>query len=194
MTVAFVNRCQLDFRLQLDFGFSMTLYSAIFYLLSGVIVAATAVAVTRRNLVHAVVYLVFSFFGTAMLFYLLGAPLLSVLWVIIYAGAVMVLFLFIVMMVKVESPEEVLFPLSQWLPAAVFGGIYLVVGSLMVITTPGSERKMELVSATPRELALYVFQRHWLSVEIVSLLLLVALVGALYLGKRKGKSRAGDIL
>jgi NADH-quinone oxidoreductase subunit J len=171
----------------------MTLYSAIFYLLSVVIVAATTVAITRRNLVHAVIYLVFSFFGTSMLFYLLGAPLLAVLWVIIYAGAVMVLFLFIVMMVKVESPEEVLFPLKQWLPAAVFGGIYLVVGLLMVVATPGNERTLELVSATPKELALYAFQRHWLSVEVVSLLLLVALVGALYLGKRKGKSRAEDI-
>jgi len=52
----------------------MTLYGFLFYVLAAVIVASTAVAITRRNLVHAVVYLIFSYFGTAMLFYLLGAP------------------------------------------------------------------------------------------------------------------------
>ena len=57
----------------------MTLYGLLFYVIAAVIVAATGIAVTRRNLVHAVVYLIFSFLGSAMLFYLLGAPLLAVL-------------------------------------------------------------------------------------------------------------------
>ena len=170
----------------------MTLYSLIFYVVAAVIVASTAVAITRRNLVHAVIYLIFSFFGTAMLFYLLGAPLLAVLEVIIYAGAIMVLFLFILMMIKMESHQELMFPLTQWLPAALFGLIYLVAGFLMVSATPGTEIALQMVLATPREFALYVFQRQWFSVEIVSLLLLVALMGALYLGKGKDKNQAED--
>lgn len=170
----------------------MTIYTIIFYILAGVIVVATAVAITRRNLVHAVIYLIFSFFGTAMLFYLFGAPLLAALEVIIYAGAIMVLFLFIVMMIKVDSLEELMFPWSQWLPAAGFGMIYLIVGAFMVLTTPGTEIPLRLFLATPKELALYVFQRDWLSIEIVSLLLLVALIGALHLGKSKGKNQAED--
>jgi NADH-quinone oxidoreductase subunit J len=96
----------------------MTLYAIIFYLLAALIIISTGIAITRRNMVHVVVYLVFSFFGTAMLFYLFGAPLLAVLQVIIYAGAIMVLFLFIIMMLKVEAPEISMFPLSQWVPAA----------------------------------------------------------------------------
>ena len=170
----------------------MTLYALIFYVVAAVTVAATAVAITRRNLVHAVIYLIFSFFGTAMLFYLFGAPLLAALEVIIYAGAIMVLFLFVLMMIRMESHQELMFPLSQWLPAAVFGLIYVVVGYLMVCGTPGTEVTLQMVLATPREFALYVFQRHWLSVEIVSLLLLVALMGALYLGKGKAKNQAED--
>ena len=83
----------------------MNLYAIIFYLLAFIILAATALAVTRRNLMHAIVYLVLSFFGTALLFYLLGAPFLAVLEVIIYAGAIMVLFLFIVMMLEIKPPE-----------------------------------------------------------------------------------------
>jgi NADH-quinone oxidoreductase subunit J len=170
----------------------MTLYAIIFYVVAAVTVAATAVAITRRNLVHAVVYLIFSFFGTALLFYLFGAPLLAALEVIIYAGAIMVLFLFIVMMIKVESHEELMFPLSQWLPAAIFGLIYLVVGFLLVSATPGTEAPLPMVLAAPKEFAVYVFKRHWLSIEIVSLLLLVALMGALLLGKGKGENEAED--
>ena len=75
----------------------MTIYSIIFYILALVIIVATGVAITRRNLVHAVVYLILSFFGSALMFYLFGAPLLAALEVIIYAGAIMVLFLFILM-------------------------------------------------------------------------------------------------
>lgn len=170
----------------------MTLYAFIFYIVALVIVAATAVAITRRNLVHAVIYLIFSYFGTAMLFYLLGAPLLAALEVIIYAGAIMVLFLFVLMMIKMESHQELMFPLSQWLPAAIFGLLYLVVGLFMVFGTPGTEITLPMVMATPRDFALYVFQRHWFSVEIVSLLLLVALMGALCMGKGKEKNQAGD--
>jgi NADH-quinone oxidoreductase subunit J len=170
----------------------MTLYALIFYVLAAVTVAATAVAITRRNLVHAVIFLIFSYFGTAMLFYLFGAPLLAALEVIIYAGAIMVLFLFVLMMIKLESYQEVMFPLWQWLPAAVFGLVYLVVGFLMVSGAPGTEITLQMVLATPREFALYVFQRHWLSIEIVSLLLLVAVMGALYLGKDKAKNQAED--
>jgi len=166
----------------------VTLYSFLFYFLSAVIVASTVVAITRRNLVHAVVTLILSFFGTAMLFYLLGAPLLAALWVIIYAGAIMVLFLFIIMMTRVDSTEERLFPASQWIPTAILGFMFLAAGGLLVFTTPDTQVYLETAVATPREFALYVFERHWLSIEIVSLLLLVALIGALHLGRRPSQS------
>ena len=104
----------------------MNLYGIIFYLLAAVILVSTALAVTRRNLMHAIVYLVLSFFGTALLFYLLGAPFLAVLEVIIYAGAIMVLFLFIVMMIEIPvSDEPVSAYLRRWLPAAVLGALSL---------------------------------------------------------------------
>ena len=170
----------------------MTIHGLFFYIIAAVIVAATAVAITRRNLVHAVVYLIVSYFGTAMLFYLFGAPLLAAFEVIIYAGAIMVLFLFVLMMIRMESYQEVMFPLWQWLPAAAFGLIYLIVGFIMVLGTPGTEVTLEMVVATPREFALYVFQRHWFAVEIVSLLLLVALMGALLLGRARLKNQAGE--
>jgi len=165
----------------------MTLYAFIFYVLAAIILMTTAVAITRRNLVHAVVYLVFSFFGSAMMFYLFGAPLLAVLEVIIYAGAIMILFLFIIMMVNVEAFQEQMFPIQQWLPLAMIGILYLIIGGIIVTSAPGTGVILEIAMAEPKAFGEYRFQKHWLSIEIVSLLLLVALVGALHLGRRKSK-------
>ena len=165
----------------------MTIYSLIFYVLAAIILITTGIAITRRNLVHAVLYLVFSFFGSAMMFYLFGAPLLAVLEVIIYAGAIMILFLFIIMMVNVEASRERMFPIEQWLPIAMIGILYLIIGAIVVTSAPGTHVTLEIALAKPKSFGEYLFQRHWLSIEIVSLLLLVALVGALHLGRRKSK-------
>jgi NADH-quinone oxidoreductase subunit J len=163
----------------------MTIYALIFYVLAAIILVSTALAITRRNLVHAVVYLVFSFFGSAMMFYLFGAPLLAVLEVIIYAGAIMILFLFIIMMVKAETSQGRLFPIQQWLPIVLIAVVYLVIGAVIVSSAPGSQVALEVALAKPKTFGQYLFQRHWLVIEIVSLLLLIALVGALYLGRKK---------
>ena len=163
----------------------MTLYSLLFYLLAIIILASTVMAVTRRNLVHAIIYLVVSFFGSAMLFYLLGAPFLAAIEVIIYAGAIMILFLFIVMMIDVDRHKERLFPIRQCLPALIFGLVYAAVGLIVTFGHSGSKASMPIAVATPNAFGRFVFEHHWLAVEIVSLLLLVALVGALYLGRLK---------
>jgi NADH-quinone oxidoreductase subunit J len=165
----------------------MTIYSIIFYLLALLILGSTAMAITRRNMVHAVIYLIFSFFGSAMIFYLFGAPFLAVLEVIIYAGAIMVLFLFIVIMMKLKPGQERLFPVSQWLPAAIFGMVYIAIGVGVVIAEPGSRIVLKTAKADPGLFGQYIFERQWLSIEIVSLLLLVALIGALLLGRRSKK-------
>lgn len=171
----------------------MNIYSVIFYLLAVFILVTTALAATRRDLVHAVIYLIFSFFGSAMLFYLFGAPLLAVLEVIIYAGAIMVLFLFIVIMLKVEkSGRERLFPLSQWLPMAVIGLVYIVIGFALISADSTIRMPLKTARAEPGAFGQYIFQNHWLSIEIVSLLLLIALIGALILARRSRRSSATE--
>lgn len=168
----------------------MTIYAIIFYILAVAILLTTGLAITRRNLVHAVVYLVFSFFGSAMMFYLFGAPLLAVLEVIIYAGAIMILFLFIIMMVKTDEAEGSLFPIRQWLPVALTGMVYLVTGAVIISKAPESQVTLKIALARPEAFGEYLFQRHWLAIEVISLLLLVALVGALYLGRKKDEDKA----
>ena len=164
----------------------MNLYAVIFYLLAAIILAATAMAVTRRNLMHAIVYLVLSFFGSALLLYLLGAPFLAMLEVIIYAGGIMVLFLFIVMMLEIKPPEKPLKSyLLQWLPAAILGVLNLAAAFFLIIFMPSPHPRLMLRSASPLEFGRYLFENYWFSVEIVSFLLFVALVGGLYLGRRE---------
>ena len=170
----------------------MTIYSIIFYLLAILILVSTALAITRRNLVHAVIYLIFSFFGSAMLFYLFGAPILAVLEVIIYAGAIMVLFLFVVIMMKAEIGDEHVFDVRQWLPVALFGLIYIAIGMGVISADPNSQITLKAALAAPEAFGQFIFEKHWLSIEAVSLLLLVALAGALIIGRRSKKPSAPE--
>ena len=89
---------------------------------------------------HAIVYLVLSFFGTALLLYLLGAPFLAVLELVIYAGAIMVLFLFIIMMLEIKAEEKHLGAyLRQWLPALLLSGTSLCIMFLLIWLEPGGQ-------------------------------------------------------
>jgi NADH-quinone oxidoreductase subunit J len=161
----------------------MTLYALIFYLLGIVILTATGLAVTRRQPVHAVLYLVVAFLGTAALFFLLGAPLLAAFVVIIYAGAIMVLVLFVIMLLQ-RSPQDLRL-LSEWGPAALLGIIFLAVAVATVFKDPGSTIVLQGAVAQPRDFGRFLFDRYWLAVEIISILFLVALVAILHLGKKK---------
>ena len=161
----------------------MTLYGAIFYLLSAVILVATAMAITRRRPVHAVLYLVVTFLGTAALFFLLGAPLLAAFMVIVYAGAIMVLVLFVIMLFQ-KSPREIGM-MSDWGPACLLGVIFFAVIVAMVVKNPGSGIVLQGAVVQPSAFGRFLFDRYWLAVEIVSILLLVALVAVLHLGKGK---------
>jgi NADH-quinone oxidoreductase subunit J len=167
----------------------MSIYTYIFYLLAAVILAATAIAVTRRNMVHAILYLVISFFGSAMLFYLLGAPFLAALEIIIYAGAIMILFLFIIMMINIEQVPEHFLPTGQLVPAVLMVLVYAVAGAAMFLFDSDAAAALKPAVATPQSFGHYVLTRHWLMIEVVSMLLLVALVGALYLGRQRARAR-----
>ncbi|MFA4903737.1 MAG: NADH-quinone oxidoreductase subunit J [Desulfobaccales bacterium] len=162
----------------------MNIYVIFFYILAVIIVAFTLLAITRRNVMHAIVYLVGSFIANALLFYLLGAPFLAILEVVVYAGAIMVLFLFIVMMLEIKRDERTLWPfLRQWLPALALAGTSFIVMFVLIFLESGSNLSLTLVMASPLAFGRFLFQKYWLGVEIASYLLFVALVGGLYLGR-----------
>jgi NADH-quinone oxidoreductase subunit J len=167
----------------------MNLYAFIFYLLSIILLASTAVAITRRDAIHAAVYLIISFIATGMIFYLLGAPFLALLEIIVYAGAIMVLFLFIVMMLRLTPSRRTWkAALSQWAPAIILGGASLILAGVMIATDPTTAPALKTLTAGPKELGQFLFQKYWFPVEIASFLLLIALVGALFLGREEKKT------
>ena len=173
----------------------MTIYAIIFYLLAIVLLVSTVLAVSRTRLVHAVIYLIISFFATALLFYLLGAPFLAALEVIIYAGAIMVLFLFLIMTLRLEGKEpEGESSLRAWLPAFVLGGISLILLIALLWVGPEHGVLLKPAMASPAKFGAYIFREFWFPVEVASFLLFVALVGALYLGREKknGQKRTGE--
>jgi len=170
----------------------MILYSVVFYVLAVIVLVSTLLAIIQRQVVHAVVYLIISFFATGLLFYLLGAPFLAALEVIIYAGAIMVLFLFIVMTVKVESNEGTKAEICQWLPAVVLAVISFFAGGVLIFEIPGSKTSLNTGMATPSTFGQFLFKSYWFPVEIASFLLLIGLVGALYLGRRESRRESKD--
>jgi NADH-quinone oxidoreductase subunit J len=157
----------------------------VFYILAAVVIAATLFSVTERHPVHAIVYLATSFFALAVIFYLLAAPLAAVFEVIIYAGAIMVLFLFVIMMLDLGHPEKVKGPgMRDCWPAAVLGITVLIAFAVLVLAS-SQPVPSPPAAAGIRETARILYRNYGIAVEIVSLQLLFALVGALYLGRRR---------
>jgi NADH-quinone oxidoreductase subunit J len=138
-----------------------------------------------------VLYLVTSLFAIAVIFYLLSAPLAAAFEVILYAGAIMVLFLFVIMMLDPGHPERGSRP--SWrevLPASLLCGSSLVSFAVVVLRRHTADAAALVTAPGIREVAIRLFREHGIGVELVSLQLLFALVGALYLGK--ASSREGD--
>jgi len=161
----------------------ITIYGSIFHAIAIIIIISTVLAVTQKNMVYAVLYLVVSFLGSGLLFFLLGAPLLAAFEVMIYAGAIMVLFLFIVMMLKFDTETRGKGQYRYYLAALGTCGIYLFICAVSVyFSDPEATVGMQAAMASPANFGRFLFQRHWLSIEIVSILLLVALIGVLQLG------------
>lgn len=157
-----------------------------FYFAGVIAVIATLLAITRSNPVHAVIYLVNSFFALALLFYLLGAPLLAAWELIIYAGAIMVLFLFIIMMLKLSptSAEKGLIATRrQWLPVALLALALAVCTGLLTGLDSMTAAGIPRWHATPRDFGYTLFKEYALAVEIASFQLLFAAVGAFYIGR-----------
>jgi len=157
-----------------------------FYIASGVAVLSTLLMLTRMNVVHALLYLIVSLLGVAVVFYVLGAPFVAALEAIVYAGAIMVLFLFVVMMLnlgKHAADTE-----KQWLTPGIWICPVLLAGILIIeVAYLSRGNTLDLVARElgPKEVAMALFGPYVIGVELSSMLLLAGLVGAYHLGYRK---------
>ena len=158
--------------------------TVLFYILGFTMLAATLLCITRRNPVHAVIYLVTAFFALALMFYLLGAPLVAAWEVIVYAGAIMVLFLFIIMMLGLAPQETPEGPgWQRWGPLVLLSSSMMVCTLLLIFQDPMASKEIGDFYLAPQALGEALFGRYALAVEIVSFQLLFATIGAYILGR-----------
>jgi NADH-quinone oxidoreductase subunit J len=159
--------------------------NAVFYISAGIAVVSTLMVITRLNAVHALIYLIISLLSVAVIFYTLGAPFAAALEIIIYAGAIMVLFVFAVMMLNLgptalEQERRWLRP-KMWLGPSLLAVVLLA--ELIYMVSRVHQSFGEKVVG-PKQLGLTLFGPYLLGVELASILLLAGLVGAYHLGLR----------
>lgn len=162
----------------------------LFYITSAVAIFATVMMITRLNAVHGLLYLILSLLAVGVLFFLLGAHFAAVLEVIIYAGAIMVLFVFVIMMLNqgqqtIDQERAWLQP-DTWIGPSLLA-LILFIEMLTVIVLGGNADTGHIVNAKQVGIALY--GPYLLAVELASMLLLAGLVGAYHLGKPMLKMR-----
>jgi NADH-quinone oxidoreductase subunit J len=159
--------------------------STLFYSASAVAIAATLLAITRAHAVHALLYLIVSLLGVAATMLALGAPLAAMLEVMVYAGAIMVLFVFVVMLLNLgpgTSPQERLWLRPRfWLGPGLLSAL-LLVQLLGVLLRPDSP-SLALAEVGAKAVGIALYGPYLLAVELGSMLLLAGLVAAYHLGR-----------
>jgi NADH-quinone oxidoreductase subunit J len=151
------------------------------FALSGIVaVAATIMMITRRSAVHALLYFVVSLLASAVIMFVLGAPFVAALEVIVYAGAIMVLFVFVIMLI---GPESTAVPARAWIGPSILGAVLLV--EIAWVLAQGVPVGQPAVEVGPKLVGMALFGPYILGCEIAAFLLLAGLVGAFHLGRRE---------
>lgn len=171
------------------------LYSLIFYLFGLIAIASAIIFVTRKSPVAAALWLVNTMFCLAALYVMLDAQFIGAIQILVYAGAIMVVFLFVVMLLNLGHPDELSDIRGKW--GRVAAGLLGLALLAQVMTLARSQPQAALVQSdfvraeSVRDLnavsviAKPLFQENLLAFELTSVLLLVAIVGAVVLGKRR---------
>jgi len=167
----------------------MPIIEIVFYLFSAVATLAALGVITSRNPVYSVLFLVLAFFTSACIWLLLGAEFLAITMVLVYVGAVMVLFLFVVMMLDINL-ETLKAGFASYLPLGVLIALAMAAQLFILIWVRGLNS--ELLAAAPlvegsntRALGEWLFTRYIYPFEIAGFILLVAIVAAIMLTHRR---------
>ena len=157
----------------------------LFYIAAAVAVIATVAVILQTNIVHALIYLILSLLAVAVCFYVLGAPFAAVLEAIVYAGAIMVLFLFVIMMLNMGKhsldQERSWMGPKVWIVPAILAAVLLA--QLLTVLTQ-FESDLTLSTVDVMQVSALLFGPYVLAVELASILLLAGLVSAYHLAKK----------
>jgi NADH-quinone oxidoreductase subunit J len=161
----------------------------IFYISASIAILATIMVITRHNMVHALLYLIVSFIAMAVIFYSLGAPFAAALEVIIYAGAIVVLIIFVIMLLNLKEESTVqekrwMTP-DIWIGPAILSAILLVEVTYILFSMGTADTLSGMVDSRAVGVALY--GHYIIGVELSGMLLTAGIVGAYHLGRKKKK-------
>jgi NADH-quinone oxidoreductase subunit J len=160
--------------------------NAVFYVAAGLALLTTALAITRSNPIHALLFFVVSLLFMAVIFFTLGAPFGAALEVIVYAGAIMVLFVFVAMMLALD--RLALRREREWIaPPIWIAPVVLVLLLAAELARPllHGTRAAVFHIVTPQAVGIRLFTSDLAAVELASMLLLAGLVAAFHLGRRQ---------
>jgi len=171
----------------------MILTALFFYLFAGLCVASAFMVIAARNPVHSVLFLILAFVNAAGLFVMMGAEFLAMILIVVYVGAVAVLFLFVVMMLDVDF-TELRQGFLNYLPIGALVGVVFLVELLLVVAVwaigPGVPKTITApipppeVYSNTEALGLVLYTRYAYFFQIAGLVLLVAMIGAIVLTLR----------
>lgn len=161
------------------------------FVVAGVIaIAATLMVIMQRNAVHALLYLIVSLFALAVTMLFLGAAFVAALEIIVYAGAIMVLFIFVVMMIGADSPA---LRLRSWILPSLLGAVLLGEVVYVLLQRPGGLSFSKIIAIQPKEVGMALLGPYVLGTEIAAFLLLAGLVGAYHLARRRADDNTNVI-
>ncbi len=161
----------------------------VFFYIAGVVaIVSTVMAISGRNAIHSLLYLILSLLAVSVIFYLLSAPFIAALEVIIYAGAIMVLFIFVTMMLNIglerETEKKWLKP-RMWIIPSILAAVLLV--NLIFALKSGQTIPSDKEAILPKQVGISLFSTYLLGVEIAAILLMAGVIGAYHLGSQKKK-------
>ena len=160
-----------------------------FYIAAAVAILATLRVITNANPVHALLNLIISLLAVAVIFFTLGAPFAGALEVIVYAGAIMVLFVFVVMMLnlgtQVDAQEHKWLQLRVWVGPSIFATALLA--EMAWLFSEPSRAMLGHTLVDGKQVGIALYGPYLLTVELASMLLLAALVAAWHLGKHDAR-------
>ena len=159
-----------------------------FYIAAVVAIISTVMAISGRNAIHSLLYLILSLLAISVIFYLLSAPFIAALEVIIYAGAIMVLFIFVTMMLNIglerEAEKKWLKP-RMWIIPSILAAVLLLnlIFAVKNVQTIVPDKEAIL----PKQVGISLFSTYLMGVEIAAILLMAGVIGAYHLGRQKKK-------
>ena len=161
--------------------------TALFYIASILAVVSTFMAISRANAVHALLYLVVSLLGAAAVMAALGAPLAAALEVVVYAGAIMVLFVFVVMLLNL-GPQASQIHGQPWLDLGLWMGPTLIALALLIellLAFSGGGVNAATLEVGSKAVGIALYGPYLLAVELGSFLLMAGLIAAYHIGRRE---------